>query len=460
VIHLRKRPAAGVLGPGGTPLEPRTVADTRLLLAGRFFMSTSQSLSSVAMPVALIQVGASTGLVGTILALSTVVGLIETVLVGAYADRGHFRVFLVLLPLTSVLGMAPFLAYCGPLLLGVGTIFAGYGGGTGANSGGTGPYQPAEYGWLAHRYGHASRNRLVSRFSATSVAGVVLASLAALLAPQLSGLCGFGDSQAGQARFLMLLVGLFAVIPTVVGAMIGEPERVPPSWVFDGRAKPPARQRVIDTFWPRESRKLLAQLSVTGALNGVATGSFGAFLSVWLILHFHATAGTLGLINLIISVTAVFGDLTCPWIASKLGLVKAVILTRSVQSLIIIPVALAPSFAVAAVLLVVRQFAQRLNQPLRDSYTLARSDEREKSRMSAMSDLTNQGMQAVSSQGAGLVVEQIGFMVPFIVAALMQFASGALYFYFFSRQPPPEEQESLTGVIAAEPEIGSAEAVI
>lgn len=456
---MRKRPEVSVSGPGGAPLAPRTIRDTRLMLVGRFFMSTSQSLSSVAMPVALIQAGASTGLVGTMLALSTVVGLIETVLVGAYADRGYFRIFLVLLPLTSVLGMAPFLAYCGPLLLGTGTIFAGYGGGTGANSGGTGPYQPAEYGWLAHRYGHASRNLLVSRFSATSVAGVVLASVAALLAPQLSGACGFGTSQAGQARFLMLLVGLFAVIPTVVGGMISEPERVPPPWVAKGRAKPPVRQRVIDTFWPRESRRLLAQLSITGALNGVAIGSFGAFLSVWLILHFHTAAGTLGLINLIISATAVFGDLTCPWIARQLGLVKAVIVTRSVQSLIIIPIALAPSFPVAAVLLVVRQFAQRLNQPLRDSYTLARSDEREKSRMSAMSDLTNQGMQAVSSQGAGFGVEQVGFTAPFIVAALMQFASGALYFYFFSQQPPPEEHESFAEAAAAEPETGPAEAV-
>jgi predicted MFS family arabinose efflux permease len=420
-------------------------------------MSTSQSLSSVAMPVALIQAGTSAGAVGTVLALGTIVGLIEIVLVGAYADRGYFRVFLVVLPLTSVLGIAPFMASCGPVLLGVGTIFAGYGGGSGANSGGTGPYEPAEYGWLAHRYGPGSRNRLVSRFSATSVAGVVIASLIALLAPHLSSLCGFGSSQADQARFLMLLVGLFAVIPTAIGGMIVEPHRVPPAWVVEGRAKPGLRERVIDTFWPRKSRALLAQLSVTGALNGIAIGSFGAFLSVWLIVRFHSTGENLGLINLIISATAVFGDLTCPWIARKLGLVKAVIVTRSVQSLIIIPIALVPSFPVAATLLVVRQLAQRLNQPLRDSYTLARSDEREKSRMSAMSNLTNQGMQAVSSQGTGLVVERIGFTVPFVVAALAQFTSGALFFYFFARQPPPEERELVAGAAEMEQAIGSEE---
>jgi MFS family permease len=448
------------LDPAGEPLEPRTIRDTRLLLVGRFFMSTSQSLSGVAMPVALIHAGTSAAGVGTVLALGTIIGLIEIVLVGAYADRGYFRVFLVVLPLTSVLGIAPFMASCGPPLLGIGTIFAGYGGGSGANSGGTGPYQPAEYGWLAHRYGHGIRNQLVSRFSATSVAGVVLASLIALVAAPLSSLCGFGSSQGGQARLLMLLVGLFAIIPTMVGGMVLEPQRVPPAWRADGRAKPRLRQRVIDTFWPRESRALLAQLSITGALNGIAVGSFGAFLSVWLILRFHTAAGTLGLINLIISVTAVFGDLTCPWIASKLGLVKAVIVTRSVQSLIIIPIALAQSFAVVAMLLVIRQLAQRLNQPLRDSYTLARSDEREKSRMSAMSNVTNQGMQAVSSQGAGLVVERIGFTVPFVVAALAQFASGALFFYYFSRQPPPEEMDSRTEVMTTQPDIGSAEAVV
>lgn len=411
------------------------------------------------MPVALIQAGARAGTVGTVLALGTVVGLIQTVLVGAYADRGYFRVFLVLFPLTSVLGIAPFLASCGPVLLGVGTVFAGYGGGNGANSGGTGPYQPAEYGWLARSYGHASRNRLVSQFSASSVAGVVLASIVALAAPQLSSLFRFGTSQADQARFLILVVGVLAVVPTVLGGLVLEPPRIPPAWVRTGQ-KPSLKQRAAEMFWPRESRALLARLSAVGALNGVAVGSYGAFLSVWLILRFHVTAGRLGLINLVISATAIFGDLACPWIARKLGLVKAVIVTRSLQSLIIIPIALAPSFLVASSLLVVRQLAQRLNQPLRDSYTLARSDEREKSRMSAMSDLTNQGMQAVSSQTAGLVIEQVGFTVPFVVAAIAQFSSGALFFYYFNRQPPPEERErraeQRSATTAAGPSAGAA----
>jgi MFS family permease len=431
-------------------VPPRVRRDTRLLVISGFFMSASQSLSSIAVPVALIHAGSGIRGVGSAMALMSLLAVMQTVLVGAYADRGFLRVFLIAFPLTSVLGIVPFLSTPGSaLILTLGTVFGGFGGGSGANSGGTGPYQPAEYGWIARNYPAQRRNRLISSFSARSIAGVVLASAIALEAEPLARLSGFGGSDADQARFLMVLVGALALVPTIGGLLVHEPPRLPKPTADIGASPPTLRQRVVGLLWPAKSRVLLSQLSFTNGLNGIATGTYGAFLTTWLIVHFHASPSVLGLVNLIISVTAIFGDLTCPYLARRFGLVRAVIYTRSIQSLLIIPIAFSPSLVCAEVLLVFRQLAQRLNQPLRDSYVLSQADPDEAARMSALSSVTGQGVQSISSQVAGQAIAALGFTGPFVAAALCQFASGLLFYRFFARRPPPEETQ--VPVTAAKP---------
>jgi MFS family permease len=410
----------------------------RVLLIAGFFMSASQSLSSIAVPITLLQAGAGAAGVGTVMALMNLAGMIELLVVGAYADRGLLRFFLIAFPFTSLIGVVPFFLSSSVLLLGAGTVIGGFGGGSGTTSGGTGPYQPAEYGWIAHNYPATARNRLVSSFSARDVAGVILASAVTLVSAPLAHLAGFGRSESGQARLLMLLVAVFAAVPTVLGCFVRAPNRRAGRRTKAERSGRP-HHRLARFLWPRNSGRLLLQLTITNSLNGIAVGTYASFLTTWLILEFNASPGRLGLLNLIISVTAIIGDLACPAIASRVGLVRSVLVTRSIQALMIIPIALSPSLAVAQVLLVIRQFAQRLNTPLRDSYTLARADPNERARMSAMSNVGADGMQSVSNQVMGQVIARLGFVGPFIFASLCQFASGLLFFGFFAKRPPPEE---------------------
>ncbi|MGD0554909.1 MAG: MFS transporter [Streptosporangiaceae bacterium] len=338
-------------------LDSRVRREAWILIIAGLFMSASQSLSSVALPIVLLEHGSGAGGVGTVLALMNLAGMAELLVVGAYADRGWIRFFLIFFPFTSLLGVIPFLTPRTSLLwLGIGTVVGGFGGGAGATS--------------------------------------------------------------------------------VLGFFIREPEH-------REAAPQPAQhgwtQRLSHLQIPKKSRWLLLRLSITNGLNGLATGTYGMFLTTWLVLRFHASVGELGLINVLIAGTAMFGDLACPFLARRAGLVRAVIVTRVVQALLIIPIAFAPTIVVAQILLIWRQFMQRLNTALRDSYTLGQADPGEKARMTAMSNIASSGAQSLSAQVAGQVIDRIGFTIPFVFSAFAQLASSLVFFAFFARRPPPEE---------------------
>lgn len=422
--------------------------DTRLLLTARFFMSAAQALSSVALPLALVHAGLGTSGIGAVLSVMVLVGLIEMILVGGYADRGYLRVFLVLFPLTSVLCAAPFVLRAGAVWLSVAAVIGGYGGGQGATSGGTGPYQPAEYAWIGRNYSNADRNRLVGIFSATSVAGVVLGSAFAIEARALAGLLHFGVGAADQARVLILFVGILAVVPTTIGFFVKEPVHLHPVTV-GCRDVIWQIQRWRALLIPKESRSVLFRLSVVGGLNGVAVGCFGQFVTVWLILHFDASASTIGTINLLIAVAAVAGDLCCARFARWFGLIRSVIITRVVQSLLVIVVALSPNLHFAEVFLLIRQVAQRLNLPLRDSYSIARAPQHEMARVSALTSISNQSTMAASSEVSGVLISRIGYVVPFCVSGVIQLISAIVFYAYFARQPPPEEARTEIDVSGA-----------
>jgi MFS family permease len=402
-------------------------------------MSAAQALTSVALPLALIHNGFGTSGIGTVLSVMVLVGLIEMIVVGGFADRGYLRVFLVFFPLTSVLCAAPFILRASSVWLAVAAVIGGYGGGQGATSGGTGPYQPAEYAWIGRNYSDLDRNRLVGIFSAVSVGGVVLGSLFAIAAAPLARTLHFGVGAANQARVLILMVGVLAVVPTVIGFFVKEPPHLRP----ERSERRDFAQQVTawrTLFIPEHSRSVLMRLSIVGGLNGVAVGCFGQFVTVWLILHFHASAATIGIINLAVAGAAVVGDLCCARFAKKLGLIRSVIITRAVQSILVIVVALSPNLMFAEIFLLIRQVAQRLNLPLRDSYSIARAAQDEKGRVAALTSISNQGTMAASSEASGVLISRFGYVMPFCVSGVIQLVSALVFYAYFARQPPPEER--------------------
>lgn len=427
---------------------------------GRVCRSAWQGLAGVAVPMALLSEGMSAGEVGAVFAGVTLLGVVETFLVSAYSDRGRLRASFTLLPFVTAASTVPFLLGGKLGWLSLATIAGGFGGGSGATVAAVGAYQPSEYGWLGGNFPAEIRNRLIGSFSALSVFGVALGAVVTLGAPEWAQATGFGGSEVDQARFMMLVVGLLALAAACLGMAFRDvPQRLP---AISTPAVAGVRAR-LRALWPRQSRKELVQLSIVNGVNGVAVGCYGPFVTVWLIAQFHAGAQLIGLMNLVGAVTAIAGDASCPAIARRFGMVRSIIVTRSVQSLLIVPIAFAPTLAWAEVLVILRQLVQRLNMPLRESYAVASAGAEERSRFTALASLTAQGAQAASTDLSGRLIGAVGFQIPFVGAAGLQLGSALLFLRYFTRRPPPEEVRQRAVLVPAparaESEGGGARAV-
>lgn len=115
--------------------------------------------------------GPGAGGVGAVLALMNLAGMAELLVVGAYADRGWIRFFLIFFPFTSLIGVIRS-SHRGRPCCGWGSArwWAASAAGRARHRAGRGPYQSAEYGWIAYCYPPSMRNTMVSRFSARDVA--------------------------------------------------------------------------------------------------------------------------------------------------------------------------------------------------------------------------------------------------------------------------------------------------
>lgn len=180
-------------------------------------------------------------------------------------------------------------------------------------------------------------------------------------------------------------------------------------------------------------------------MNGFAIGMFGPFVTYWLYRRFGAGVGTVGVLFALTNALTLGASLIAPALARRFRSVRTVTVVRVIQSVLLIPIALAPTFWVAGVLYIVRMFAQRIGLPLRQSYVLAMADPDERSSVAALSNVTSQGAMvspamAVSPILAGYLFDDVSLSLPFEIGGVLQLVNAVMYFAFFHNAAPEEER--------------------
>jgi MFS family permease len=463
-----------------------------VIFAGRVLMSVGRSLAGVAAPIYLALEGFSAfelSLYVLVVALSSAV---LSTAVGLTSDRVGRRPYLVAVPLLTA-GAAAGFAFSGsaPVLFVLGAL-GSFGRGAGAGAGAVGPYQPAESAFITEDLPAEHRNAGFGRLTFGSSAGAMAGSLLALLVSS-SHAHGAAATAAFRPAFLAVastaaLAGLVATglaerprrdqlgrspsdggfpppeatalddpgqVPEFAGVLEPEGPPVVEGWVAappqlgtQGRGEVP-RQRGILSFrlWlksrlPVRSRWLLYRLLATNLLNGMAIGMFGPFITYWLFRRFGAGAGEVGTLYAVINAATMVSSLSAAGLARRWGLVRTVAVVRSAQALLLVPMVLAPSFALAGGIYFVRMLVQRIGLPLRQSYAIALAHPEERSSVAALSNAPSQLAQAASPLLTGYLFEEVSLSVPFELAAALQFANAVVFWAFFHDHPPEEERRA------------------
>lgn len=407
-------------------------------------MSAARALAGVVVPIYLAIQGFSAlslGLMFTIVAISSA---ILSATIGLLSDRLGRKPFLVIIPWLAALAALVFAFSHGVILLFIFAALGSFGRGAGAGAGAIGPYQPAEQALLAGTVPARYRNNLFGRVAFASSLGSLLGSGPLLALPTVLAAIGL-VALSGQAsyRFAFLIMALVSLIAGLLALPISDPlmrERSALAVSGESPGKTDARRRLRFTI-SRQTWPLLLRLWTTNSLNGLAVGFIGPFITYWFYRRYGVNAVTVGLLYSIINLGALVANLGAARLAARLGLVRAIVVSRTLQAILIVPMVLAPTFWLAGVFYFVRMLAQRAGLPLRQSYVMGVVPPEERGSVGALSNIPMQVTSAISPSLAGYLFDHVALALPFEIGALLQGLNTLLFYIFFHSLPPPEEQK-------------------
>ena len=133
------------------------------------------------------------------------------------------------------------------------------------------------------------------------------------------------------------------------------------------------------------------------------------------------------------------------WLAARIGLVNTMVFTHIPSSLLLITVAYAPSFPIAAGLFLIREGLVEMDVPTRQSYVMAIVRPEERTRVAGVTHLIRLAGWAIAPLIAGYFMHNVAIATPLVVGALMKVTYDVLLYRAFRSTRAPEERAAQAG---------------
>ncbi|MCC6763143.1 MAG: MFS transporter [Deltaproteobacteria bacterium] len=396
------------------------MTDRTLLLASAFARALGVGMIGVLLGLHLAAVPLDVAAIGVVVAAGLAGGALASLLVTLAGDRIGRRRTLVLLAVATAAGGIALACVDHPAALAI-AAFLGMANGMGRDRGAA---LVVEQAILPATTDDAGRTRAFAWYNVLQDAGHALGSVAAGLPVLLERGAGLAHPAALRASVLayaalaLASVGLYLGLSPAVEHMA------------------PARLRVSPA-----TRGILAKLCALFALDALGGGFLTTALLSWFFAtRFGASAATIGALFFLARVANALSHFGAAWLARRIGLVNTMVFTHIPSSLLLVTVAIAPSFWVAAVLFVLREGLVEMDVPTRQSYVMAVVAPQERTIASGVTSLVRLGAWAVAPSFAGLFLERGSLAAPLVAGAAMKITYDLLLWRAFRGVPPPEER--------------------
>jgi predicted MFS family arabinose efflux permease len=188
------------------------------------------------------------------------------------------------------------------------------------------------------------------------------------------------------------------------------------------------------------SRRALGRICALFALDSLG----GGFLTTALVTYFFferfgAGEGVVALLFFGARLANVVSHFAAARLAQRFGLLNTMVFTHAPSSLLLVSVAFAPSFPVAALLFLLREGLVEMDVPTRQSYVMALVEPTERARASGVTNLVRMAAWPVSSLLGGLLMARTSLAAPLVIGAAMKLVYDVLLYRAFRRVRPPEE---------------------
>lgn len=275
--------------------------------------------------------------------------------------------------------------------------------------------------------GDAQRTRHYAWYNLLGDIGHALGALLAALPAVLRGLGLADQGEAYTWLFLLYALLLAAAIPLYLGLSkaVERPASV-------------SRQRMRVS--PR-SRRILWRIGALFGLDSVAGGFLGsALLSYFFFERFGVSEVFIAALFFAARGLNALSHLGAAWLAGRIGLVNTMVFTHIPSSLLLMTVAYADSFALAAVLFLLREALVEMDVPTRQSYVMAVVLPEERTFATGVTHLVRLGGWAVGPGIAGWLMGAVHLGSPLLIGGGMKIAYDLMLWRAFRNVRPPEER--------------------
>jgi len=414
--------------PSGGERDQRAAA--RLILVMRGLRALAYGFLAVILGVVLVEEGFSPAAVGVLITVSLVGDMVGTYVIGLFADTwGRRRTLALLSLLMAATGVVFGLVTNYPVLL-----LAAFFGTLGTSASETAPFLPIDQAMLAQITAPEQRTALFARYNLVASLSVALGALAAGLPALLTGV---GLPLTNGIR---LLFGVYAVLGLIVAGLslrlsvpVERPERPPIEVQSLKQRLAPQLHRSRGIVW-----RLTALFSVDSLAGGLVAQSL---MALFFHLRFGVPLSTLSVLFFGANLLSALSFLAAVPLARRFGLLNTMVFTHLPSNVLLALVAFAPTFPIAAALLLVRQTLSQMDVPTRQAYTMALVDPEERTAAASVTSLARSLGSATSPVFSGLLLQGplLILGLPFILAGALKAAYDLTLWSIFRRVRLKEE---------------------
>jgi MFS family permease len=431
-------------------MMPSATRDRRVVYTTAFLRATTTSTIGVTSGAYLATLGLTPTALGAVISCGLAGAALAALLATFTADRVGHRRFLIATTACGIAGTAWFALAQGPLALALAALL-GMVNGMGRDRGAA---LILEQAVLPSTATDQARTRVIAVYTMLQdighAGGALIAGLPVWLAER-TALGGAGSHRAvvlGCAACGAIAIALYALLGPAIDHT-GEAPRSAGTAAGTAAGAPARRDSASLTAHARAqrprltapSRSIIVKISSLFALDSLG----GGFLTTTLVSYFFferfgSSETAIAALFFGARLLNAGSHLAAAWLARRIGLVNTMVFTHLPSSLLLVTVAFAPSFAVAAVLFLLREGLVEMDVPTRQSYVLAVVRPEERTLASGITNLVRLVAWAVAPAFAGFLMTGGRLYLPLVVGAAMKITYDVLLWRAFRAIRPPEEE--------------------
>jgi MFS family permease len=386
-------------------------ATARLILVMRGLRSLAYGLLAVLLGVVLAGDGFTPVAIGALITVSLIGDMVGTYVIGLFADTwGRRRTLALLSLLMAATGIIFGLVTSYAVLLV--TAFFGT---LGTSASETAPFLPIDQTMIAQMTTPEQRTSLFARYN-------LVASFSAAVGALVAGVPGLlTRTGLPLASGVRLMFGVYAVLALIVaGLSLGLSSDVEAAQQSSTQVQS-RKSRLVPPLHRSQSIvwRLTGLFSVDALAGGLVVQSL---MALYFLERFGIPLTTLSVLFFCANLLSALSFLAAVPLARRFGLLNTMVFTHLPSNVLLILVAFAPTFPIAASLLLLRQALSQMDVPTRQAYTMALVAPEERTAAASVTSLARSIGSATSPVFSGLLLQGplLVLGLPFILAGTLK----------------------------------------